>query len=87
MVGSSLGVPWFILGSSLVFNPRGIGKVQGKGILRKVLFREKAPEYHSGAMDIERREIKEPPPWMALLVLLYKELLLVGPVGLQHAEI
>ena len=25
VVGSSLGVPWFILGSSLVFKPRGIG--------------------------------------------------------------
>ena len=30
---------------------------------------------------------KEPPLWMALLVLLYKELFLVGPVGAKHAEI
>ena len=28
-------VPWFVLGSSLVFYPRGIGKVQWEGILRK----------------------------------------------------
>ena len=33
VVGRSLGVPWFVFGSSLVFNPRGIGKVQGKGNL------------------------------------------------------
>ena len=38
VVGRSLGVPWFILGSSLVFYTRLKGKVQGKGILRKVLF-------------------------------------------------
>ena len=35
---SSLVVPWFFFGSSLVFSPRGIGKVQREGILRKVLF-------------------------------------------------
>ncbi len=38
VVGRSLGVPWFVLGSSLVFYTRLKGKVQGKGILRKVLF-------------------------------------------------
>ena len=43
VVGRSLGVPWFILGSSLVFYTRLKGKVQGKGILRKVLFLEKYP--------------------------------------------
>ena len=31
-------VPWFILGSSLVFNTEQIGKELGKGILIKVLF-------------------------------------------------
>ena len=34
---SSLVHPWFVLGSSLVFNPRGIGKVQREGILIKVV--------------------------------------------------
>ena len=53
MVGRSLGVPWFILGSSLVFNPRGIGKVQGKGILNKSTFLGKVPEYNSGMIDKE----------------------------------
>ena len=38
MVGSSLVVHWFVFGSSLVFNPRGIGKVKEEGILRKVFF-------------------------------------------------
>ena len=38
VVGSSLVVPWFILGSSLVFNTEQIGKELGKGILIKVLF-------------------------------------------------
>ena len=38
MVGSSLVHPWFVLGSSLVFSPRQIGKELGKGILIKVLF-------------------------------------------------
>ena len=36
--GSSLVVPWFILGSSLVFYTEEIGKVQRTEILRKVLF-------------------------------------------------
>ena len=34
----SLVVHWFVFGSSLVFNPRGIGKVKEEGILRKVFF-------------------------------------------------
>ena len=33
-----LGSSLVVFGSSLVFSPRGIGKVQGEGILRKVLF-------------------------------------------------
>ena len=41
VVGSSLVVPWFVLGSSLVFYTRLKGKVQGKGILRKVLLIDK----------------------------------------------
>ena len=53
VVGRSLGVPWFILGSSLVFNPRGIGKVQGKGNLNKSTFLGKVPEYNSGIIDKE----------------------------------
>ena len=53
MVGSSLGVPWFVFGSSLVFNPRGIGKVQGKGNLNKSTFLGKVPEYNSGIIDKE----------------------------------
>ena len=40
VVGSSLVVPWFVLGSSLVFYPREIRTVQGKEILRKVLFKK-----------------------------------------------
>ena len=31
----------------------GKEKIKRKPILRKVLFRKKAPEYHSGVMDIE----------------------------------
>ena len=31
-------VPWFVLGSSLVFYTRGIGKVQEEGILRNSTF-------------------------------------------------
>ena len=38
VVGSSLVVPWFVLGSSLVFYTGEIRTVQGKEILRKVLF-------------------------------------------------
>ena len=38
VVGSSLVVPWFVLGSSLVFYTVHIYKVQGNGILRIVLF-------------------------------------------------
>ncbi len=38
VIRSSLVVPWFFFGSSLVFSPRQIGKEQGKGILIKVLF-------------------------------------------------
>ena len=53
VVGSSLGVPWFIFGSSLVFTPRGIGKVQGKGNLNKSTFWGKVPEYNSGIIDKE----------------------------------
>ena len=53
VVGRSLGVPWFIFGSSLVFNPRGIGKVQGKGNLNKSTFFGKVPEYNSGIIDKE----------------------------------
>ena len=37
VVGSSLVVPWFVLGSSLVINTEEFGKVQGNGILRIVL--------------------------------------------------
>ena len=54
VVGSSLGVPWFIFGSSSVFNPRGIGKVQGKENLNKSTFFGKVPEYHSGAINKEK---------------------------------
>ena len=43
MIGSSFGVPWFFLGSSLVFYREGIREVQRKRILRKVLFYEKYP--------------------------------------------
>ena len=54
VVGSSLGVPWFLsrprgsndysfFGSSLVFSPREIGKVQGKIILIKRTF----PDIHN----------------------------------------
>ena len=43
MIGSSFGVPWFVLGSSLVFYREGIREVQRKGILRKVLFSKKYP--------------------------------------------
>ena len=32
----------------------GKGKIKRKPILRKVLFREKAPEYHSGAINKEK---------------------------------
>ena len=39
--------------SSLGGRRQGIRGVKERGILRKVLFREKAPEYHSGVMDIE----------------------------------
>ena len=38
MFRSSLVVPWFVFGSSLVFNTEQIGKELGKGILIKVLF-------------------------------------------------
>ena len=38
MIGSSFGVPWFVFGSSLVFNPRGIGKGKGTGNLNKSAF-------------------------------------------------
>ena len=48
VVGSSLGVPWFIFGSSLVFNLRGIGKVQGKGNLNKSTFLEKSTRIQFG---------------------------------------
>ena len=30
---------------------------------------------------------KEPPEWMALFVLLYKELFLVGPIGWEHSQV
>ena len=43
LAGSSFGVPWFVLGSSLVFYREGIREVQRKGILRKVLFSKKYP--------------------------------------------
>ena len=48
-----LGVLWVFLGSSLVFTPRGIGKVQGKGNLNKSTFLGKVPEYNSGMIDKE----------------------------------
>ena len=54
VVGCSLGVAWLILGSSLVFNPRGIGKVKGKENLNKSTFFGKVPEYHSGAINKEK---------------------------------
>ena len=38
MIGSSFGVPWFVLGFSLVFCSTEIGKVQQKRVLIKVLF-------------------------------------------------
>ena len=34
MIQSSFEVPWFILGSSLVFDREGIRKEQRKGILK-----------------------------------------------------
>ena len=37
MFGSSFEVPWFVLGSSLVFCSAEIEKVQGKEILINVL--------------------------------------------------
>ena len=49
VVGCSLGVPWFIFGSSLVFNLRGIGKVQGKGNLNKSTFLEKSTRIQFGS--------------------------------------
>ena len=55
----ALGVPWFILGSSLVFNPRGIGKVQGKENLNKSTFFGKVPEYHSGAINKEKTSARQ----------------------------
>ena len=38
MIGSSFGVPWFVLGSSLVFCREGIREVQRMGILKFVRF-------------------------------------------------
>ena len=38
MIGSSFGVPWFVLGSSLVFYREGIREVQRKRILKFVHF-------------------------------------------------
>ena len=40
--------------SSLGGRRQGIREVKEIGILRKVLFREKAPEYHSGAINKEK---------------------------------
>ena len=40
--------------SSLGGRGQGIRGVKEIGILRKVLFREKAPEYHSGAINKEK---------------------------------
>ena len=40
--------------SSLGGRRQGIREVNEIGILRKVLFREKAPEYHSGAINKEK---------------------------------
>ena len=40
--------------SSLGGRRQGIRGVKEIGILRKVLFREKAPEYHSGAINKEK---------------------------------
>ena len=40
--------------SSLGGKGQGIREVKEIGILRKVLFREKAPEYHSGAINKEK---------------------------------
>ena len=45
MIGSSFGVPWFVLGSSLVFYREGIREVQRKGILIKVLFCANTPNF------------------------------------------
>lgn len=56
-VGSSFGVPWFVLGSSLVFYREGIREVQRKRILRKVLFSKKYPN-HSGVIDQEGVECR-----------------------------
>ena len=54
MIGSSFGVPWFVLGSSLVFYREGIREVQRKGILRKVLFSKKYPN-HSGVINKDKQ--------------------------------
>ena len=40
--------------SSVGGRRQGIRGVKERGILRKVLFREKAPEYHSGAINKEK---------------------------------
>ena len=61
VVGSSLGVPWFLsrprgsndysfFGSSLVFSPREIGKVRGKIILIKRNF----PDIHNITKSAEK---------------------------------
>ena len=53
-----LGVLWVFLGSSLVLpwslTRGGLGRCKGREILIKVLFWEKAPEYHSGAINKEK---------------------------------
>ena len=69
VTGSSVGVLSVIYRSSVGVFREGIREVKETAILTKVLLGGKVPEYNSGAIDIERREIKEPPQWMALLVL------------------
>ena len=63
--GRSLVRPWFFVG--LLHETKREGTKDGN--LNKSTFGGKVPEYNSGVIDIERREIKEPPEWMALLVL------------------
>lgn len=71
---------------SIFLQKKEYSKVRGEGILIKRIHNAKD---HPKAIGYRLKAgiPKEPPEWMALSVLLYKELFLVGPVGLQHAEI
>ena len=54
LAGSCVGVRSVFSRSSLGGRRQGIRGVKERGILRKVLFREKAPEYHLGAINKEK---------------------------------